>query len=74
MSATAVSRIHQRLQQLPEDKLAVVHDFVSYLADREAQEAHTPQLSEALQTMLASEDVLRRDWERPEEEAAWAHL
>jgi hypothetical protein len=74
MTATAVAGIHRRLQQLPEDKLAVVHDFVSYLADREAQEPHPPELSEARQTMLASEDVLRRDWERPEEEAAWAHL
>lgn len=26
------------------------------------------------QTMLASESVLRRDWDLPEEDAAWAHL
>lgn len=25
-------------------------------------------------TMLASEDVLRQDWNRPDEDAAWAHL
>jgi hypothetical protein len=30
--------------------------------------------SDARQTMLASEAVLRRDWERPEEEKAWADL
>ena len=30
--------------------------------------------SEAYQTMLASESVLRRDWEQPEEDAAWANL
>jgi hypothetical protein len=30
--------------------------------------------SEAYQTMLASENVLRRDWEQPEEDAAWADL
>jgi hypothetical protein len=24
--------------------------------------------------MLASQDVLRRDWDRAEEDAAWAHL
>jgi len=24
--------------------------------------------------MIASESVLSRDWERPEEEEAWAHL
>ncbi|MBL7065467.1 MAG: hypothetical protein ISS49_14840 [Anaerolineae bacterium] len=29
---------------------------------------------ESFQTMLASEPVLRRDWEKPEEEIAWAHL
>jgi len=31
-------------------------------------------VSESFQTMLASEQALRRDWERPEEEEAWAHL
>lgn len=30
--------------------------------------------SEAFQTMLASELILGRDWERPEEDAAWANL
>jgi hypothetical protein len=28
----------------------------------------------ALMTMLASEDVLRRDWDDPEEDALWADL
>lgn len=74
MSTTAVADINERLQQLPESKLAVVHDFVSYLADREAEGAHTQQLSDAFQTMLASEHVLRRDWDLPEEDIAWAHL
>jgi DNA-binding phage protein len=30
--------------------------------------------AEALQTMLASEAVLRRDWDRPEEDGAWTDL
>ncbi len=30
--------------------------------------------SEAFKTMLASEEVLARDWNTPEEDAAWAHL
>lgn len=29
---------------------------------------------ETYQTMLASEDVLRRDWDTPEEDVAWADL
>ena len=28
----------------------------------------------SLATMLASEDILRRDWDSPEEDAAWQHL
>lgn len=33
-----------------------------------------PRYSEAYRTMLASESILRRDWEQPEEDAAWADL
>jgi TorA maturation chaperone TorD len=67
MPAITISQIEERLRQLPPDKLAVVLDFVSYLSER-------PRQSEALQTMLASEAVLRRDWDRPEEDEAWADL
>ena len=31
-------------------------------------------ISESFQTMLLSEDILRKDWDTPEEEEAWAHL
>ncbi|TEU16527.1 MAG: DUF2281 domain-containing protein [Anaerolineales bacterium] len=67
MQTITIAQIEERLRQLPADKLEVVFDFVSYLAERQLT-------SESFQTMLASEAVLRRDWERPEEEAAWAHL
>lgn len=30
--------------------------------------------SPGFQTMLATEGVLRRDWDLPEEDHAWAHL
>ena len=29
---------------------------------------------ESYHTMLASENVLKRDWDTPEEDEAWAHL
>jgi antitoxin FitA len=32
------------------------------------------EISESFKTMLASETVLRRDWDLPEEDAAWADL
>jgi hypothetical protein len=67
MQTITIAQIEERLRQLPADKLEVVFDFVSYLAERQLT-------SDSFQTMLASEEVLRRDWERPEEEAAWAHL
>jgi len=68
MQTIAISKITERLEELPADKLLVVYDFVSYLAEREKEQ------SEAYGTMLASEAVLRRDWDRPEEDAAWANL
>lgn len=67
MEPVSVERIEAQLQKLPPEKLAVVSDFVSYLAER--QEAVCP-----LETMLASEQILARDWDRPEENDAWADL
>ncbi len=72
MKPVSVRDIDERLQQLPPEKLAVVYDFVSYLLDREL--SISPQDASALETMLASEAVLRRDWGRPEEDEAWADL
>ena len=63
----SVADIEERLRRLPPEKLAVVLDFVSYLLDREL-------LLDPFSTALASEAVLRRDWDRPEEDAAWQHL
>lgn len=33
-----------------------------------------PAYSEAFETMLASEDVLRKEWDTPEEDEAWENL
>ena len=40
----------------------------------DTETAWAQRFSEAFQTMLASEAVLRRDWDRPEEDEAWASL
>ncbi len=69
-----ISQIEDRLRRLSPDKLAVVYDFISYLVDREGAELLGRTDSDSFQTMLASEQVLRRDWDRPEEDAAWADL
>lgn len=37
-------------------------------------EMSLPFKSESLQAMLASEQVLKRDWDSPEEDETWSHL
>jgi len=49
--------------------LSLCWDFFSFPV-----KIQQPHFSEAYQTMLASEDVLRRDWDDPEEDALWADL
>lgn len=65
--AIDIAKITERLRDLPEDKLAVVYQLVNRLAEG-------GEMSESFRTMLASEAVLSRDWNRPEEDAAWADL
>lgn len=74
MTHVTIAEIDQRLRQLPPEKLPVVYDFVSYLLERDVADLLAGDQSDARATMLASEAVLRRDWDRPEEDAAWAHL
>jgi hypothetical protein len=74
MSSVTIADIDERMRQLPPDKLAVVYDFVSYLLDRDLAGLLADVESDARAMMLASEAVLGRDWSRPEEDAAWAHL
>ena len=74
MQTVTLPQINERLKLLPPEKLAVVYDFVSYLSERELRLAFREKPSEAYQTMLASETLLQRDWDRPEEDEAWADL
>jgi hypothetical protein len=67
MDETTIMEIEEQLKRLPPDKLAAVLDFVEYLADKQGA-------STAFQTMLASEQILAKDWNTPEEDEAWAHL
>jgi len=74
MPPVTIAEIDERLRHLPPEKLIVVYDFVSYLLEREGADLSPTAETDARATMLASEAVLRRDWDRPEEDAAWAHL
>ena len=74
MVSVTITDIDERLRHLPPEKLIVVYDFVSYLLERDRADLLTDADTDSRATMLASEAVLRRDWDRPEEDAAWAHL
>jgi hypothetical protein len=74
VTSVTLADIQERLRQLPPDKLTVVYDFVSYLLERDLADVLLDADPDARATMFASEAVLRRDWDRPEEDAAWAHL
>jgi hypothetical protein len=74
MPSVTIAEIDERLRHLSPEKLIVVYDFVSYLLERDVADLFTDADTDARATMLASEAVLRRDWDRPEEDAAWAHL
>jgi hypothetical protein len=74
MQTVTIPQIVERLQQLSDERRLVAYDFVSYLADRAGGQAGIEGISEAWQTMVASEAVPRRDWERPDEDRAWADL
>jgi len=74
MASVTITEIDERLRRLPPEKLPVVYDFVSYLLERDVADLPAADASDARATMLASEAVLRRDWDRPEEDAAWADL
>ena len=59
MQAVTVPQITEQLYRLPNDGLAAVYDFISRLLDRGNEQVIRESISEAYQTMLASEAVLR---------------
>jgi hypothetical protein len=67
MPRATIPQIAERLRELSPEQLASVLDFVSFLAERQASVG-------PLDTMLASEAALSRDWLRPEEDEAWSDL
>ncbi len=67
MDQVIIERIDEKLRELPQDQLSTVLDFVSFLTARRQQ-------AMASETLLMAETALRKDWDSPEEDAAWANL
>jgi hypothetical protein len=57
--------IRKEVENLPEDLQREVYDFARFL--REKSEA-------GFDGLVLSESALRKDWDTPEEDAAWANL
>lgn len=77
METVNIPTITQRLRQLPKEKLVEVYDFVTFLIERENKPSFAlgeEGESYLLETMIASETVLKKDWDTQEEEEAWANL
>ncbi|MFP4394942.1 MAG: hypothetical protein ACLFTI_06730 [Anaerolineales bacterium] len=54
--------------------MTVYDESVCDSGERERRRSIRESNPEVYETMLASEDVLRRDWDQPEEDEAWADL
>jgi hypothetical protein len=58
--------INKEIENLPEPLQREVYDFVRLLREKAADESFNG--------LLSSESALRKDWDTPEEDAAWANL
>ncbi len=58
--------ILREMEQVPEPLLNEILDFIHFLK--------TKSLKEKLETAIASESSLRKDWLREEEDKAWQDL
>jgi hypothetical protein len=58
--------IERELDAMPEQLQREVYDFARFLRMKTD--------GESFNGLLASEDVLAREWNTPEEDAAWANL
>ncbi|MEW6457117.1 MAG: DUF2281 domain-containing protein [Acidobacteriota bacterium] len=54
------------IEQVPESFLDEVLDFIHFLK--------TKRIKERIDTAIASESSLKKDWMRPEEDEAWQDL
>lgn len=70
MQTITIEEIDSKLQTLSKDKLTAVYHFVSYLADADFEMSDIS----AKDLIFASESLIAKDWDTPEEDKAWADL
>lgn len=67
MSPITLAGLEEQLRRLPSEQLSLVADFVSALIGQ--QDA-----TERAHLLQAAASAMRKDWDRPEEDEAWADL
>jgi len=74
MSKTSTrEKLKQELQLIPDDLLGELHEYMKYLQYKKSL-ASSPVDTVSMETAYASEAVLGRDWNSPEEDQAWQDL
>jgi len=63
---TTKELILSEIEKIPEPLLEEVLDFIRFL--------ETKVLEQKMETAIASESSLKKDWLRPEEDEAWRNL
>lgn len=71
-------KLQQELQRIPDDLLGELHEYMKYLQFKKQQKSSTvgtpPVDTDSMETAYASEAVLGKDWNTPEEDKAWQDL
>ena len=63
---TAQELLMQEILKTPEPILAEVYHFLQFLKSKQSEDR--------FDGLIASHSVLAKDWDTPEEDAAWANL
>jgi hypothetical protein len=66
MTMSTREQLHDEIETIPEPLLHEVLDFVQFIKRRASLDR--------LEVAIASESALRKDWLKPEEDAAWQDL
>ncbi len=61
-------KLREELNDVPDEMLSELYNFMKYLKYK------TSRKHEGMYTAYASEAVLKREWEKPEEDEAWSNL
>jgi hypothetical protein len=61
-------KLEKELNDMPEEMLGELYEYMKYLKYRDLQ------TQDGINTAYASEQVLKKDWEKSEEDEAWSNL